>query len=69
MPPVPYIDRASVADANELMRRFGDDAGYEAAALADGARDRGNVVHYCRWRAIERLIVLLAAREVQGTVH
>jgi hypothetical protein len=69
MSPVPYVDRAAVADAHELMRRFGDDAGYEAAARADASRDRGNVVHYCRWRSIERLIVLLAARDVQGTVH
>lgn len=62
-------DAASVADAAELIARFGSDAEFEAATLADQARDRGNHLHFCRWRQIERLIVLLACDEPIGSIH
>ncbi len=66
----PFISsRAALADANRLIEAFGDDAALEAAALAEGARDRGNVIHFCHWRQIERVIVTLASDEPQGTVH
>lgn len=66
----PFLtDGTSVADAHELMARFGEDAGFEAAARADASRDRGNVVHYCRWRQIERMIVMLADAEAIRTLH
>ncbi len=68
-PAMPYLDRVSVTEADSLISAFGDDAGFEAAARADASRDRGNVVMFCRWRQIERLIVLLAVTQVQGTVH
>lgn len=67
---LPYLtDATFVADANDLIRHFGDDAGYEAAARADASRDIGNVIHFARWRQIERLIVLLSVDEPFGTVH
>jgi hypothetical protein len=67
---MPYLaDPAQVVDAAELITRFGDDAGFEAAARADRSRDLGNTVHFCRWRQIERLIVLLAVERAVGTVH
>ncbi len=67
---MPFVaDRESVADANALIASFGDDAGFEAAARADASRERGNVVMFCRWRQIERLIVLLALPEAVGTIH
>ncbi len=67
---LPYLTDASfVADANELIRHFADDAGYEAAARADAARGRGNAIHFARWRQIERLIVLLSVDEPFGTIH
>lgn len=70
MPILPYLaDRAHVHDAAELISRYGDDAGFEAAARADRSRDIGNHVHFCRWRQIERLIVLLSADRAVGTVH
>ena len=70
MSPLPYLaDRAQFHDAAELIARFGDDAGYEAAARADRSRDLGNHIHFCRWRQIERLIVLLAGDRAVGTVH
>lgn len=67
---MPYLsDRGQVAQASELIRHFGDDAGFEAAARADRSRDLGNHIHFCRWRQIERLIVLLSVERSVGTVH
>nr|WP_295666477.1 hypothetical protein [Sphingomonas sp.] len=67
---LPYLaDRIEVFDAADLMTKFGDDAGFEAAARADHSRDVGNHVHFCRWRQIERLIVLLSVNRAVGTVH
>lgn len=66
----PFINgRVALADAAELLDRFGDDAGFEAAARADLSRDAGNVVRFCHWRQIERVIATLSSEEVRGTVH
>lgn len=66
----PYVaDRRSFEDAADLMTRFGANAGYEAAALADRSLDLGNHITFCHWRQIERLIVVLACRETVGTVQ
>lgn len=70
MSTIPYLaDRAHVADAAELIAMFGDDAGFEAAARADRYRDLGNYINFCRWRQIERLIVLMSVNRAVGTVH
>lgn len=67
---IPYVsDRAEVATAAELILKYGDDAGYEAAARADRSRDLGNHLHFARWRQIERLVVLLSIPRAVGTVH
>ena len=67
---LPYLaDVREVADAAELIRAFGEDAGSEAAARADRSRDLGNHVHFCRWRQIERLVLLLSIPRAVGTVH
>jgi len=66
----PYISgRVALADASELLARFGDDAAYEAAARADYSRDAGNVVRFCHWRQIERVIATLSSEEARGTIH
>ncbi len=66
----PFIHgRLALSDAAELMDRFGDDAGYEAAARADRSRDEGNVSRFCHWRQIERVIATLSSEEVRGLVH
>lgn len=66
----PYLfDRASVDDAADLMARYGDNAVYEAVSRADRSRDLGNHIHFCRWRQIERLIVLLSVEAPLGTIH
>jgi hypothetical protein len=66
----PFIaGRSALAEASELMYRFGDDAGLEAAARAERSRDSGNVIRFCHWRQIERVIATLSDEEVRGTVH
>lgn len=67
---LPYLSgRKSYDDATELMTIFGADAGYEAAARADRSLDLGNHIHFCHWRQIERLIILLADDQPVGTIH
>ena len=62
-------DRAAAADVAELIARFGTFAASEAASRADRSRDLGNVVHFCRWRQIERMILLLTSDRGQHTIH
>jgi hypothetical protein len=66
---VHVADRDALAEATDLMAHYGDLAQFEAAQRADRSRSLGNVVHFCRWRQIERTIAMLAAEEVTGTVH
>jgi hypothetical protein len=67
---IPYVaDRQTVVDADALITMFGDDAGFEAASRAESSRDRGNVIGFCRWRQIERLIAVLARPDTMGTIH
>ena len=66
----PFIHgRLALADASELMTRFGDDAGFEAAARAERSRDEGNIARFCHWRQIERVIATLSCEEVRGSIH
>ena len=66
----PFIHgRPALADASELMQRYGDDAGFEAAARAERSRDEGNVARFCHWRQIERAIATLSCEEVRGSIH
>ena len=66
----PFISgRAALADAARLIDVFGDDAGFEAASRAEHSRDAGNVLRFCHWRQIERVIATLSSDEVRGTVH
>jgi hypothetical protein len=61
--------RDALTDACQLIDLFGADAALEAAVRAEGARDRGNVLRFCHWRQIERVIVTLSSEEPVGTVH
>ena len=66
----PFIHgRLALADASDLIDRFGDRASFEAAARAQRSRNDGNVVRFCHWRQIERVIVALSSEEPVGTVH
>jgi hypothetical protein len=62
-------DRAALADANDLIARFGEHAVSEAASRANRSRSLGNVIHFCKWRQVERLIVMLCDDQVDGTIH
>jgi hypothetical protein len=66
----PFINgRGALDAAAELIERFGNDAGLEAAARAERSRDNDNVLGFCHWRQIERVIVTLGSDEVAGTLH
>ena len=66
----PYIaGRAALNDASDLIAQFGDNAGLEAAVRAEISRDAGNVLRFCHWRQIERVIATLSEEEVRGSVH
>jgi hypothetical protein len=66
----PFIHgRVALADASDLIERYGDDAGFEAALRAERSRDEGNVARFCHWRQIERVIATLSSDEVRGSIH
>ena len=66
----PYLgDRREVSEATDLIALFGEGAGSEAAARADRSRDVGNHIHFCRWRQIERLVLIMSIPRAVGTVH
>ena len=66
----PFIHgRVALADATDLIERYGDDAAFEATARADRSRDDGNVERFCHWRQIARVIATLTSDEALGTVH
>lgn len=68
-PHVHIPDAAAAREAAELIERFGDFAADEAAARASRSRELGNVVHYCRWRQIQRLIEFLDHGGGEATLH
>ncbi|MBV8685400.1 MAG: hypothetical protein JOZ90_01935 [Alphaproteobacteria bacterium] len=61
--------RQVLADAGELIERFGEYAASEAVRRAGESRDVGNLVHFCRWRQAARMIALLRDDEVTGALH
>jgi len=63
------VDRRSYDDAASLIEIYGDHAGLEAAQRADRSRDLGNQIHFCHWRQIERMVVLLSVDQTIGPVH
>ena len=59
-----FLNRDDVTEAEMLIRSFGRGAGLEAAERAESSRNQGNTLHFCRWRQIERLIVMLSVAGV-----
>lgn len=51
------------------MREFGHEAALQAAVRAEQSRGTENILKFCHWRQVERLIDALAADEAQGTIH
>jgi hypothetical protein len=66
----PFIHgRHALTDASDLIERYGEAAELEAAARARRSRGDGNVVRFCHWRQIERVIAALSNADVRGTIH
>lgn len=64
-----YVEPRDVAEAQKLMAHFGAEAGLEAAERAESSRNLGNHLQYCRWRQIERLVIMLSLECSIGTIH
>lgn len=62
-------DRPTAEAATHLIAAYGDRAAIEARARAGISRNLGNVIHFCRWRQVERLVDLLSIQQANGTVH
>jgi hypothetical protein len=61
--------RASLSDAQNLIRDFGNEAALEAAVRAEKSRGAENIIKFCHWRQVERLIDALGTEEAPGSVH
>ena len=61
--------RTSLSDAQDLMREYGPEAALQAAMLAEKSRGAENILKFCHWRQVERLIDALGSEETEGTVH
>lgn len=61
--------RDSLFDAQDLIREFGGEAALQAAVRAEKSRGAENIVKFCHWRQVERLIDALEAEAPQGTIH
>lgn len=67
---LPYIGtRQAYDDACMLLSHFGETAGLEASDRAEAARAKGNHIHFCHWRQIERLLVIMTIDQSIGTIH
>jgi hypothetical protein len=62
-------DQAAFVEASQLLDVYGDLAVAEAAQRASRSRDLGNVVHFCRWREVIRMIDMLSDDQVDGALH
>ena len=64
-----YLRNQDVTEAEALIAKFGQEAGLEAAERAEASRNLGNHISFCRWRQIERLIIMLKKQTTLGTIH
>lgn len=64
-----YVEPRDVTEAQKLIVHFGAEAGLEAAERAETSRNLGNHLAFCRWRQIERLVILLSLETSIGTIH
>ena len=61
--------RESLSDAEALIHEYGSEAALQAAVRAEKSRGAENILKFCHWRQVERLIDALAAEERQGTIN
>jgi hypothetical protein len=64
-----YVEPRDVSEAEKLIAMFGLQAGLEAAERAEASRNLGNHLQFCRWRQIERLVIMLSLETSIGTIH
>jgi hypothetical protein len=64
-----YVENRDVLEAQTLIECYGKAAGLEASERAETSRNIGNHINYCRWRQIERLVIMLNVETVLGTIH
>lgn len=64
-----YVESRDVSEAQKLIVHFGSEAGMEASERAEASRNIGNHIQYCRWRQIERLVIILSLESSIGTLH
>ncbi|MEE9433825.1 MAG: hypothetical protein V3V15_06270 [Sphingorhabdus sp.] len=64
-----YVQNHDVTEAEALISQYGNEAGLEAAERAKASRNIGNHIQFCRWRQIERLIIMLSLQATLGTIH
>ncbi len=64
-----YVENRDVVEAKILMECYGRAAGLEASERAEASRNIGNHLQFCRWRQIERLIIMLSVEAALGTIH
>ena len=66
----PHNKKNKRKDVQQYVHLPDATAAAEAAARANHSRGLGNVVHFCRWRQIERMINLLTAEDPgEITIH
>jgi|CXWL01.1.fsa_nt_gi hypothetical protein len=61
--------RDMVEQAMALTIEFGEDAVDAATLRAAQSRARGNIISYCQWREVERLLALDSAQSGGATKH
>ena len=66
---VHIANHSDLAEAADLIARFGEYAASEAQLRASRSRDVGNYVHFCRWREVERMIGTLQGEAATGPLH
>ncbi|TFI59027.1 hypothetical protein E2493_07195 [Sphingomonas parva] len=64
-----FAHRATFAEADDLIARFGAEAAGEAKLRASRSRDLGNVILFCHWREIERLIGTIGRESTDGPLQ
>ena len=57
------------ADAADLISEFGAEAESQAKIRAGRSRDLGNVILFCHWREIERLIGAISRENADGPLQ
>ena len=68
-PAIPFLSgAAALTAATALLREFGDDAAMAAQLRAAQSRARDNLITFCHWREVERMLDWLSA-PVQGATR